>query len=164
MRRWTPTEDDLARELVADGYTRVEIAEEMGRPVWGVKQRLRPKVLGIAAIEPRGHRDAELRARVLGYVGVGLGVSAVARRVGRKPQSVHALLRRLESDGLVRRTGCGSATRWKVTKVWTDDDNGDNRDEARAMARQGVGVEEIATRLGKHRDTICNWLKGGECG
>ena len=33
MRRWTRDEDELVRELVADGYTAAEIGADLGRGV-----------------------------------------------------------------------------------------------------------------------------------
>ena len=158
MRRWTKGEDELAAELAADGYTRADVAAEMGRSFGSVESRLRR--LRVPAVHPRKPPDAELRAACLALVGAGLTAAAAAVRLGRAKWTVCELLHRLERDGLVSRTGYGRWTRWRVTKLWTDDDDA-QRAEARALAREGLSASEIARRLGRSKDGVIKWL-GGE--
>jgi DNA-binding CsgD family transcriptional regulator len=159
MRRWTRGEDELARELVADGYTAAEIAAEVGRGVPAVYHRLH--LLGAGRGCGFARCDADLRARVLGLVAAGVGTGAgLAAAVGRSKKCMCELLRRLERDGLVRRSGSGRWRRWRVSGAWTRDDDA-GRDEARELSRGGLTPGEIAKRLGRSKKGVQKWLAGG---
>ena len=157
MRRWTSTEDELARELAASGYTRAEIADELGRTVASTKERLRRRNLGVMSLEPRGHRDAELRARALALVAVGARLRDIARSLQRTPQSVHGLLKRLAADGLVEHGGRGV---WAVTKRWAGMDGAP--EELREWIARGDSLREIARRLNVHHITVGDWVRDGK--
>lgn len=100
------------RGLAALGYSQAEVAGELGVSVRTVCRRAR--VAG-ARFPMGAPPDAHKRAALLDLIGLGLTVTATARRLGKTPQTVVDTLRRLRALGVVEHVGRG---RWQITKAW----------------------------------------------
>jgi ParB-like chromosome segregation protein Spo0J len=155
MRRWSPDEDELARELAADGYTRADVAAELGRTAYSVQ--CRSKAVGRFGFRRGGEPDAEYRALVLSLVAAGLSAAAVGRRLGRTRQAVSLLLFKLRADGLVLKTGEGKGARWRVTRKWDGLDG--PPEELEEWVRRGDSYAEIGERIGRDRKTVFQWVR-----
>ena len=155
-RRWTVEEDETARELAADGYTFAEVAAELGRPsVASIKGHFHRTGYAVGRDGPAP--DARLRADLMALLASGVCPSHAARQLGRDRAYICRVARALESQGLLKRTGYGRWTRWRVTRAWSDTD-GEVPGDVRALAADGLGPHEIARRTGWHPDTVSRWL------
>jgi len=153
MRRWTPDEDELARELAADGYTLAEVGDELGKTEQAVKARFHRTGVVVGRHGPAPDQRAE--ADLMALLAAGCCPTAAALRMGKDRAWVCRVAKRLESLGLVRRTGYGRWTRWRVTKKWTDDV--DVPDELAEWLARGDSNQQIAERVGRDRDTVAKW-------
>jgi hypothetical protein len=154
MRRWTPGEDELARELIADGYALVDVAAEIGRTYHSVTQRAcRLGLRSCIVHQP----NPDVRSRALTLLAAGVDRSPeLARRMGWKPRSAWRFLCRMEHDGLVRRTGHNQLTRWHVAEQWRRAAKDDARHEAASLVRE-YGLAEAARRLGACPESVTRW-------
>lgn len=133
-RRWTAGELQRARAMARMGYTRADVADELGRTLKGVKAKLTGRRAGVAGFV-RKAPDAELRAWVLALVAGGCRTAAeVAERTGRAVTTTRIMLQRLAKIGLVRRVGCDKYGWWEVTPKWGRCDS-EPRGNARGLHR-----------------------------
>jgi len=55
-RPFTPEEDETLRRLAAEGHTRWQIADAMGRPYWTIHSRAQMIGITFTAYAPGGHQ------------------------------------------------------------------------------------------------------------
>lgn len=106
-RHWTHAEERQLRELMDEGATKAEAAEELGRSLDAVQNRASALRLR-SRMGPRP--NVIKRAWVLDRLAAGWSVNEIARCLRRNSSPLNRMVRRMERDGLVKRIGTGTAT------------------------------------------------------
>lgn len=99
---WTAEEKRLLRELLAEGASTREAAEELERS-WRAVQCM-ATLLGIKRGIGRGP-DPIKRGRVLSLLSDGMNMVAIAHVLGRCHSTITRMIQQMEREGLVRRVG-----------------------------------------------------------
>lgn len=99
---WTAEEDRLLREVLAEGASTDEAAEELGRTRRATQQR----AWDLRIKRPMGGPiDSVKRGRVLELLGKGLSLNEIARILGRHNSVIVRMAQELAKAGLVKRVG-----------------------------------------------------------
>jgi DNA-binding NarL/FixJ family response regulator len=102
-RRWTKEEDQLLKELLKEGATRPEIAEELGRTPRAIENRA-GRVLKIPG--QNGHPTNPFRrALILSLLADGRSLNEIAKILRVNSSTICRTVWRMEKDKLVARAG-----------------------------------------------------------
>lgn len=101
-KMWTQKEVDEAVEMAHDGYTRQEIADELGRTEDSVVKRLQKERV---RVNQSSRYDVDARVEVMELIGCGFTLTQIAKRRGITVQSVSQMVDSLVRAGMVIKTG-----------------------------------------------------------
>jgi len=123
---WTEAEREAVRELVSLGYSREEVAEEVGERFGTSRSPHAVECLmsreGWRSVV-KGSPDAKSRSVVVAMLGQGADQRQIARRLGVTNQTVAGIVKRMVRDGLLQRAATGRG-RYVPSLKWVRDEGG----------------------------------------